>query len=305
MSFHALRMSTDHRADRPTVTVIGLGLMGSALARAFLRAGHPTTVWNRSVEKADPLVAAGATHADSVADAVAASPLVIACVLEHAVLQDVLAPAAGALAGRTLVNLTSGTPEDARATAAWVTEQGAEYLDGKILAFPSTVGQPEAFLLYSGPRNAFAAHEPTLAVLGRATHLGADPGLAAAHDLGLLGLMYGTATGFLHSLAVLGSEGVEPRAFLPHATDLVAALPALLEDLVEQTASGEFGGREANLKMQTVFLGHMIEVSRTRGVDPAFPVYLKGLMDQAIAAGHGDDDFGRLLEELVVPASAA
>jgi 3-hydroxyisobutyrate dehydrogenase-like beta-hydroxyacid dehydrogenase len=42
------------------VTVVGLGAMGSALAGAVLRAGHPTTVWNRSLGKAQPLADAGA-----------------------------------------------------------------------------------------------------------------------------------------------------------------------------------------------------------------------------------------------------
>jgi 3-hydroxyisobutyrate dehydrogenase-like beta-hydroxyacid dehydrogenase len=61
------------------VTVIGLGLMGQALAGAFLAHGHPTTVWNRSAAKAEELVAHGAPLAASVRDAVAASPLVIIC----------------------------------------------------------------------------------------------------------------------------------------------------------------------------------------------------------------------------------
>src|ERR1700754_1265589 len=57
------------------VTVLGLGAMGSALARAFIAAGHPTTVWNRAPEKAAALVAAGAARADTAATAVAARPL--------------------------------------------------------------------------------------------------------------------------------------------------------------------------------------------------------------------------------------
>jgi 3-hydroxyisobutyrate dehydrogenase-like beta-hydroxyacid dehydrogenase len=67
-------------ARHTPVTVVGLGLMGQALAEAFLCDGHPTTVWNRTAAKADRLVAQGAKLADSVGDAVAASPLVVVCV---------------------------------------------------------------------------------------------------------------------------------------------------------------------------------------------------------------------------------
>lgn len=46
-------------SDRPPVTVLGTGAMGAALAETLLGAGHPTTVWNRTPGRADPLAAKG------------------------------------------------------------------------------------------------------------------------------------------------------------------------------------------------------------------------------------------------------
>src|SRR5207248_5420944 len=66
------------------LTVIGLGAMGGRIAEVLLAAGHRTTVWNRTPSRADPLVAQGAIRADDVAEAVAASPLVLVCVLDYA-----------------------------------------------------------------------------------------------------------------------------------------------------------------------------------------------------------------------------
>ncbi len=292
-------MTADNSTDRLPVTVIGLGLMGAALARALNEAGHETTVWNRSGAKADPLVAAGATRAETIADAVAASPLVITCVLDHAALRSLLDPVAGELSGRVLVNLTSGTPEHARAIAAWATEHDIEYLDGKILAFPSTIGGPEAFLLYSGAQETFTTHEPTLSTLGSANHLGTDPGLASLYDLGVVGLMYGVITSFVHALALLGADGVDPEAFLPYATELLPNMP--IADIARQVQTGNYDGREANLNMQVVYMHHIINTSHSRGVDPTFPSYVKNLMERAIAAGHGNDDFGRLIEGFALP----
>lgn len=54
--------------------------------------------------------------------------------------------------------------------------------------------------------------------------------------------------------------------------------------------------------MQVVYMEHLVEVSKARGVDPTFPAYLKGLMERAITAGHGGDDLGRLVDVLSVPA---
>jgi 3-hydroxyisobutyrate dehydrogenase-like beta-hydroxyacid dehydrogenase len=111
------------------VTVIGLGLMGQALAGAFLRGGHPTTVWNRSAGKAEQLAAQGATLAAAAGDAVAASPLVIVCVSDYDAVHELLDPLADVLAGRVLVNLTSGTSQQARETAEWAAQRGSTYLD--------------------------------------------------------------------------------------------------------------------------------------------------------------------------------
>jgi 3-hydroxyisobutyrate dehydrogenase-like beta-hydroxyacid dehydrogenase len=113
---------TNH--NQHTVTVLGLGAMGSALARAFLDHGHSTVVWNRSPEKADDLVSRGAVRATTAGEAVTASPLTIACVVDDAALNDVLELADLALCGRVLVNLTNGTPKQARRAAARAAKLG-------------------------------------------------------------------------------------------------------------------------------------------------------------------------------------
>jgi 3-hydroxyisobutyrate dehydrogenase-like beta-hydroxyacid dehydrogenase len=78
-------------AQESAVTVLGLGSMGFAQARALLKRGHAVTVWNRTAEKAAPLVSEGAKLARSPAEAVAASPLVIMCVLDYAAANGILA----------------------------------------------------------------------------------------------------------------------------------------------------------------------------------------------------------------------
>lgn len=76
-------MTTTSDSPPPPVTVLGLGQMGSGLARVFVDRGHPTTGWNRTASNVRPLVAAGGASAGTAAEAVAASPLVVLCVLDH------------------------------------------------------------------------------------------------------------------------------------------------------------------------------------------------------------------------------
>jgi 3-hydroxyisobutyrate dehydrogenase-like beta-hydroxyacid dehydrogenase len=110
-------------------------------------------------------VSRGAKLADSAADAVAASPLVVFCVTDYRAARELLEPLGATLEGRVLVNLTSGTSQDARQTAEWAARHGGVYLDGAIIAIPEAIGTPEAVVFYSGPRSEFDQHEPTLRAL--------------------------------------------------------------------------------------------------------------------------------------------
>src|SRR5262245_3734420 len=113
--------------------------MGSALARAFLANRHTVTVWNRSETKAAPLVRAGARQARTVADAAAASDVVVVCVIDYAASKSLLdSPGVlEKLRGKTVVQLTSGTPQLAREAEAWARRHEISYLDGAILSYPS------------------------------------------------------------------------------------------------------------------------------------------------------------------------
>lgn len=173
--------------------------MGQALAGALLAAGHPTTVWNRTPRRAEALVADGAVLAPGAGDVVAASPLVIVCVLDHDAVHAVLDPLVDALAGHAVVNLTSATPERARQTAAWAGDRGIDYLSGSVMVPTPMIGNADALILYSGSQRVFDEHRTTLTALaGDGDYLGSDAGLASAFDIAMLDLYFTGMTAFLH-----------------------------------------------------------------------------------------------------------
>jgi 3-hydroxyisobutyrate dehydrogenase-like beta-hydroxyacid dehydrogenase len=281
------------------ITVLGLGAMGTALARAFRAAGHPTTVWNRSPARTETLRPAGAADP---AVAVAASPLIVACLLDRQAVDAVL-DVAGPLAGRTLVNLTSSTPEDARAVAERVTAVGARYLDGTIMVPTPLIGTADAFVLYSGDADAFAAHRASLAALGgELEFLGDDPGRAAVHDLGMLDVFFTGMAGFLHAVALVGADGVTAGTFLPYAQRILGLLGSTYTGLAADVDAGEHPGTEDNLEMELAFLEHIVGTSRARGVDPSVPETTRALVAAAVASGHGKDGFSRVIDLLRPPA---
>lgn len=169
------------RSTNPTlVSFLGLGAMGTAQAAALVAAGHPTVVWNRTPGKADDLVREGATAAKTVGEAVTASELIIACLLDHSSVHEQLDQVADQLAGKKLINLTTTTPKESRELAAWATEHKINYLDGAIMAVPSMIAKPGSALFYSGSAEVFNEHKDLLDVWGTSSYFGDDAGMAGA-----------------------------------------------------------------------------------------------------------------------------
>ncbi|RKT19317.1 3-hydroxyisobutyrate dehydrogenase-like beta-hydroxyacid dehydrogenase [Streptomyces sp. 1114.5] len=282
---------------RESVIVLGLGAMGTALAGAFLAAGHPTTVWNRTAAKAEPLVARGAVAAASPEAAVTASQLIVACVLDYDTLRSVLAGQEAALAGRTLVNLTSGSPEQAREMAEWAAGLGLAYLDGAIMITPPGIGGPDATVLYSGAPDVLTRHHATLAALGEPVELGPDAGVAGLYDTALLGLMWSALSGWLHGVALVGADGVRAADFTPVANRwLSGAVTGFISRYAAQTDARSYPGDDASLDIHLAAMEHLLHASHARGIDTTLPEVFAGHVRQAIDAGHGADSYARLIE---------
>ncbi|AKH84798.1 6-phosphogluconate dehydrogenase [Streptomyces sp. CNQ-509] len=301
-------MTTDTHAGTAApapVAVLGLGLMGHALAAALLRAGHPTTVWNRTAAKADDLVAAGAVRAETPAAAVAAAPLVIACVTDYDALHAFLDPVyPDALRGRTLVNLTSGSSAQARDTAAWAGGRGLTYLDGAIMANPSAIGTGEATIVVSGPRAEFDRYAPALrALAGDIPYLGADRGLTALHEMAVVSLMWSLLNGWLHGAALVGTAGVSAVEYAAVAEKGMRAVLGWLPGYAEQIDTGTFPTDDATLDTHRAAMAHLVQESESLGVNAEFPALIKSLADRAAAAGHGGEGYPVMIEEFRRPAA--
>ncbi|TDC48257.1 NAD(P)-dependent oxidoreductase [Jiangella ureilytica] len=284
------------------VTVIGLGLMGRALAAAFLRAGHPTTVWNRTTSKAAELVAGGARLATTPGAALAASPLTIICLTDYTAVRDLLGASDVELSGSTVINLTSGDSAQARETARWAEQRGARYLDGAIMAVPPAIGTPDAVILHSGPRPDFEPHEATLAALGTVTHLGADHGLASLYDAAGLAMMWSVLNAWLLGTAMLRTAGVDAVTYAPFARMMAAGVADWLPGYAEQVDAGSFPAEVSALETDARAMTHLIEQSEALGVNAELPRLFKEIADRAIAAGHGGEQYPVLIEEFGRPA---
>ncbi|MGW6425753.1 NAD(P)-dependent oxidoreductase [Nocardia sp. NPDC055053] len=279
------------------VAVLGLGEMGSALAMTLLDAGHPVTVWNRSQDKAQPLIGKGARAAETPEAAVGAAEVVIVNVKGGAVATELLGAAGSVLPGRTVVDLTDGTSEQSRATGQVVSEHGADYLHGQIMTIAPAIGSPDAVVFYGGPRAAFDRHEGLLRVLGgRATHVSDDAGVAVLYGMAVHDIMWGLLNGFLHAAALLGNAGIRIDDFQLQAQPSLAALPTLFPMLANEIDRAEFAVPFGALQHHLPSIDDLIAESRARGIDTELPTHTRALVAEALAAGHGHDSYSRLVE---------
>jgi 3-hydroxyisobutyrate dehydrogenase-like beta-hydroxyacid dehydrogenase len=281
--------------------------MGSALARALLQAGYRTTVWNRTVEKARSLAAAGAILAASVREAVEAAEIIIVNVTDYAATATLLQDddVASGLRGKLVVELTSGTPHAARDAGRWAAERGARYLDGAIMATPDFIGTEHGTILVSGPPQVFeSANDVFRALGGNVQHIGEDLGLANALDSALLALMWGALFGALHSIAVCRAEGIGLDELTRQWEALAPVVQGLVTDLLKRTHAGRFAGDHETLSSISPHhsaFQHLLELMAEHKIDRSILDGYDAIFRRAIAAGHLHDDFAAMSQFLGKP----
>ncbi|WP_350353351.1 NAD(P)-binding domain-containing protein [Microbacterium sp. A8/3-1] len=236
----------DHHVSPQTVSVVGLGPMGRALARAFLLDGQVVKVWNRTPEKAADVVAAGASLAPSLADAFRTSSLVVVCVVDD----DTVSEIVGTLdlpwldASPVVLNLTADSPARTRMLATQMGSLGLTYLDGAIMTPAATIGTDAARVLVAGPQDVWESRESGLRALGEIFYLGPDIASAATYDVALLSLFWTSFAGIAQALALVQTEGIDSETFTPHAIATSQLTVDLLPTLARDAAERRFAGAE-------------------------------------------------------------
>jgi 3-hydroxyisobutyrate dehydrogenase-like beta-hydroxyacid dehydrogenase len=159
------------------VGFVGLGVMGTAISRRLLEAGHTLSVWNRTREKAEPVLAAGARWANSPREVAERSEFVFTMVTNTAAVQAVTEGPDGILAGlaacKVYVDMSTASPANTRALAEQVEAAGAAMLDAPVSGTSITVEQGKASLMVGGDADVFAHAKPVLeAIAPKVFHLG-------------------------------------------------------------------------------------------------------------------------------------
>lgn len=199
------------------ISLIGLGKMGQAMARRLIGEGHALTVYNRSREKARPLEKLGAKVADSPARAVAAGPVTLLMLPDAAAIGDALFPAAGprpSLAGRTVIQMGTISPEQSLGFRSEVEAAGGSYLEAPVLGGPPEAEAGRLHVLVGSTPEQFDAWRPVFQALAAAPlHVG-PVGRAAAFKLALNQILAAEAAALAYSVALVARSGIDVDRFM-------------------------------------------------------------------------------------------
>jgi 3-hydroxyisobutyrate dehydrogenase len=204
--------------QKNTVAVLGTGVMGAAMARNLLKAGHDVRVWNRTRSRAEPLAAQGARVADDPADAVGDADAVVTVLLDGPAVLDAMRAAEPALRPGTVWAQASTVGPDALAPLAELAARaGAHFVDAPVLGTKQPAEAGRLQVLAAGPEAARPVADRIFEAIGQRTvWLGEDGAQGAASKLKLvfnswvLAVINGTA----EALALAEGLGVDPGDFL-------------------------------------------------------------------------------------------
>jgi 3-hydroxyisobutyrate dehydrogenase-like beta-hydroxyacid dehydrogenase len=279
------------------LAVLGMGRMGHALAERLLGGDHEVTVWNRTPDKADDLVAKGAREAATAAAAANETEATFVSLADDAAVRSVVAGENGVAAGLgdgVLIDASTVSPDT---TAHLADVVGGRLLASPILGSPTAVVSGEAAYLIGGPRELHDRLAPAYDVLadaGRRFYVGNDATVATT--LKLLSnymLMSGIAT-LAETVATAQAVGLPDQLIRDFLGQLPLVAPALrnrLDDIVSGDHDGWF---TTTLGAKDVRLAE--DLARSHGVLLPLADTVKRRFEEAAAQGWADADIGAVVE---------
>lgn len=210
---------------------LGLGAMGAGIAQRLLEAGHPLAGWNRTKEKAQPLLEQGMDWAGTPRELAAAVDVLFTMLTNTEAIEATAGGDDGVLAGlrpgTIWADLSTIAPDASVALAERVRERGAFFLDCPVSGSPATLAAGQMSVMVGGDRQAFERVEPVLYAIGpKVTYIG-ENGQAILTKVAINLALVVSVTAFAEGVALVEKAGVRREAVVDAALKSVIASPVL------------------------------------------------------------------------------
>jgi 3-hydroxyisobutyrate dehydrogenase len=285
---------------KTSVAILGLGIMGSGMARRLVSSGFPLSVYSRSREKAAPFAELGAYLADSPRQAAERADVVISMVSDDTASRAVWMGDAGALAGArngsVLIECSTLTVSWIKELAEASSERNREFLDAPVTGTKPHAESGQLLFLVGGSAIAVEVARPVLSVLGRGiVHLG--PTASGALMKLVNNFMAAVQTvSFGEALGLIKAGGLDVDKALSILTDGVPGSP-MVKRVSTRVTSGDFTPHFF-LRLMTKDVSYAIEEAKSRGVPMPTAEAALSVFRQAQANGYSEQDFTAVIQSL-------
>ena len=267
------------------VAVLGAGTMGAPMARCLLAAGIPVRVWNRTVSKAREVD--GAEVCSSAAEAAAGADLVLTLLSDGDAVSSSVEDVSFEGVEAWLQMSTVGVAATER-LASVAGERGVAFVDAPVLGTKQPAEKGELIVLASGPSGARDAARPVFEAVGARTVSLGEAGAGTRLKLVLNNWLVGLVEGLAETIGLAEALGVDPAVFLD-TIDGGPLGPAYAQLKGRAMIAREFPAA-FSLSLARKDAGLVLEAASRCGFDAALARVVAAKMDEAIAAGHGDED---------------
>ena len=281
------------------IAVLGLGSMGSALARCLVDAGHNVSVWNRTPGKSDDLAERGASLCASPGEAVAASEFTIICIKGHRESVELVEGLDTPLSGKTVCDMSTGDTSDADNLVSILSERGAGYMLGMINAYPSGIGKDDTTILTIGSTGSWDQYGDIIQTLGgKSANVGEQPSALAALFAGLFTVRQGFMFGMIYGALACQKAGIPMQVF---SDQLPATLKLVNDyrDLFARTVPAEdYDNAEASLKVYALAQEDALKTFESLDAPAEFIRLIYTRTKEAWDDGFGDKQLTALVRHL-------
>ncbi|MEM1239849.1 MAG: NAD(P)-dependent oxidoreductase [Cyanobacteria bacterium P01_H01_bin.26] len=193
---------------------LGTGLMGAPMAQQLQLSGHQVYGWNRSAKKLDPLLAAGIKRAETPADAIANSQLVVLMLTNADAIQTTLLSPAVPLADRTVLQMGTISPQESKTIAQAVQAAGGDYLEAPVLGSIPEAKAGSLIVMVGATSKQFERWRPILECFGPEPQLMGPVGAGSGVKLAMNQLIGTLTTAFAMSLGLIQQEAIDIDKFM-------------------------------------------------------------------------------------------
>jgi 3-hydroxyisobutyrate dehydrogenase-like beta-hydroxyacid dehydrogenase len=280
------------------VGFVGLGVMGGGVTRRLLAVGHTVSGYNRSRDKAAPLVELGLDLKDSPREVAEAADVVFSMVTNVAALEAVTQGPDGILAGlapgKIYVDMTTGTPEASRALAEQVADLGARMLDAPVSGSVSTLEEGRLSIMVGGDEDAFDEVEAILRDIGPTVMRIGSNGQALLMKIAINLSLHVQMVAFCEGLLLAEKDGIDKEVAVEALLQSVIASPMLKYRgpfVLEMPDEAWF-----NVNMMQKDMNLALEAGRKLDVPMPTTAISNELLTAARAMGYVEQDFAVVYE---------